>query len=160
MKVECEVLPMLEYADESAVVTVRHMRESVHAALDALSLVDDGSSSSGAPHGTVLGKADGSRAGSVIVLKAGELIVAHTRQRKVILETTRGGFVSMLTLRDLEQGLGDSFVRISKSAIVNLDHAVRVDADFTGATAVEMDNGAREWISRRYWSAFKGALGL
>ena len=160
MKVECEVLPTLEYAEESAVVTVRRMRDSVHAALDALSLVDEGPLPHDARRGTVLGKGDGPRSNSVVVLKAEELVVAHTRQHKVILETTRGGFISMLTLRDLEQGLGDQFVRISKSAIVNLDHAVRVHADFTGATAVELDNGTREWISRRYWSAFKGALGL
>ena len=62
------------------------------------------------------------------------------------------------TLAELEQILGEGFVRISKSAIVNLNAVASVKAAFSGTLELLLNNGIEESISRIYRKQFKSKL--
>ena len=63
-------------------------------------------------------------------------------------------------LHELSERLGNSFVRISKSAIVNINQVDHISPHFNGTMHIVMKNGTNDYISRSYWSGFKKRLGL
>lgn len=63
-------------------------------------------------------------------------------------------------LYQIEESLSSDFVRISKSTIVNLRKIKRVAPSFRGMMFIELKNGLKDNISRKYLSDFKKALDL
>ena len=64
-------------------------------------------------------------------------------------------------LYELEQLLENStFVRISKSCILNIDYLESVKAAFNGKLEALLSNGEKVIINRHYVSAFKKKFGL
>lgn len=63
-------------------------------------------------------------------------------------------------LYELENILDSSFVRISKSAIVNINQINHVEASFNGTMELVMKNGVTDYISRSFRKSFKERLGL
>ena len=63
-------------------------------------------------------------------------------------------------LHEILEKLGRDFVRISKSAIVNMRRVDNVSTSFNGTMAVVMKNGLEDYISRSYLRGFKRRLGL
>lgn len=60
----------------------------------------------------------------------------------------------------MEKLLGNGFMRISKSTLINLKQISRVESSFHGAMLVILKNGNRDYISRKYLPAFKQYLGI
>lgn len=63
-------------------------------------------------------------------------------------------------LYELESILDSSFVRVSKSAIVNIGQIDHVEASFNGTMEIVMKNGLTDYISRNFRKGFKERLGL
>ncbi|MCI8711260.1 MAG: LytTR family transcriptional regulator [Ruminococcus sp.] len=63
-------------------------------------------------------------------------------------------------LYELENTLDANFVRISKSAIANINQIHHVEASFNGTMELVMKNGITDYISRRFRKNFKERLGL
>ena len=63
-------------------------------------------------------------------------------------------------LYQVEESLDQSFVRISKTTIVNLKKIDRVAPSLKGMMFIELKNGLKDNISRKYLPEFKEALGL
>lgn len=64
-------------------------------------------------------------------------------------------------LYELEELLEDSsFVRVSKSCILNIDYLESVKAVFNGKLEALLSNGEKVIINRHYVSAFKKKFGL
>ena len=63
-------------------------------------------------------------------------------------------------LYELENILDIYFVRISKSAIVNINQINHAEASFNGTMELVMKNGVTDYISRSYRKSFKERLGL
>ncbi|MDE5779058.1 MAG: LytTR family transcriptional regulator, partial [Lachnospiraceae bacterium] len=63
-------------------------------------------------------------------------------------------------LYELENMLDINFVRISKSAIVNIRQINHVEAGFNGTMELVMKNGITDYISRSFRKNFKERLGL
>ena len=97
---------------------------------------------------------------SIIVMHEPDVIMICVENSRVIIHSDKGECVSYKRLMDFDNPQFASFVRISKSAIVNLNRIVRVDPGFGGSMSVKMDDGSVEWISRRCLSAFKKRLGM
>ncbi|EIK87128.1 hypothetical protein CGSMWGv6119V5_05666 [Gardnerella vaginalis 6119V5] len=97
---------------------------------------------------------------SIIVMHEPDVIMICVENSRVIIHSNKGECVSYKRLMDFDNPQFASFVRISKSAIVNLNRIVRVDPGFGGSMSVKMDDGSVEWISRRCLSAFKKRLGM
>ena len=97
---------------------------------------------------------------SIIVMHEPDVIMICVENSRVIIHSDKGECVSYKRLMDFDNPQFASFVRISKSAIVNLNRIVRVDPGFGGSMSVKMDDGSVEWISRRCLAGFKKRLGM
>lgn len=63
-------------------------------------------------------------------------------------------------LYQVEESLNGDFVRISKTTIVNLKKIKRVAPSLKGMMFIELKNGLKDNISRKYLPDFKQALDL
>ena len=90
-----------------------------------------------------------------------DVTLVRTEVGKVVLYVEDGTWHEVrMTLTELEETLGDEFVRISKSAIVNLAFVKSVRASFGGTLDLYLKNGLEEVISRNYRKSFKSKLGV
>ena len=79
--------------------------------------------------------------------------------RKVIAETSDRAYVIKKTLKEVEEDIvGNGFVRISKSEVVNLDKVKHFDFSLSGTIGLELENGACTYVSRRRIKDVKEAL--
>ena len=96
-----------------------------------------------------------------VPLEPKEIIRVYGSSGKVLAATDRGEFTLRLRLYELEARLDrGSFVRISNSEIVNLKRVKNFDLSYTGTIRVSLTNGESTFVSRRYVSRIKNALGL
>lgn len=101
------------------------------------------------------------RSGKVYVLDPAAVEVIRTEGRELVLyDRQRQRYVLNRPLYELAQTLGNDFIRISKSAIVQLRHIHHVEAAFNGTMEIVMKNGVEELITRSFRSAFKERLGV
>jgi DNA-binding LytR/AlgR family response regulator len=60
----------------------------------------------------------------------------------------------------LEEMLDDSFLKINQSCIANIHKIKKFDASFSGALFVTLQNGYKDYVSRRRLKAVKERIGL
>jgi DNA-binding LytR/AlgR family response regulator len=63
-------------------------------------------------------------------------------------------------LHEIQQKLGQDFIRISKSAIVNIYRIDHISPSFGGTMDIVMKNGLNDYISRKFLADFKKRLEL
>ena len=63
-------------------------------------------------------------------------------------------------LYELEKQLGNQFMQISKSTLVNLSYLESIEAGFNGTLLLKLKNGCKDYVSRKYLPEFKKYLGL
>ena len=63
-------------------------------------------------------------------------------------------------LYQIEENLDSNFVRVSKTTLVNLRKIKRVAPSLKGMMFIELKNGLKDNISRKYLPGFKEALDL
>lgn len=157
MRVELSMNPTV--AHEEARVTARMPSDALDEAVRLLALIGDDATiveHDGGLRGAIVGR----RGGGTVVVPIADVYVARADNGAVQLVTAKGALRTNSRLYELERQLGADFVRISKSAIVNLNKIDRIEPGFGGAYGVRMSDGTVEWISRRYVGAFKTALGM
>lgn len=94
-------------------------------------------------------------------MKPEDVYLFYAGQGKVMAVLHEKEYQMKDKLYRLEESLAhDGFVRISKSAIVNLNHIANIEATFDGSLVVTMKNKTQEIISRRCVKKVKDALGL
>ena len=86
------------------------------------------------------------------------LIRVEDKQTKVFTENT--DYLIKKPLYQIEENLDSNFVRVSKTTIVNLRKIKRVAPSLRGMMFIELKNGLKDNISRKYLSDFKNALDL
>ncbi|ADC46513.1 transcriptional regulator LytR family [Methanobrevibacter ruminantium M1] len=99
--------------------------------------------------------------GSDIVLLDFEdifMIKVEDKQTKVFSQNAE--YSIKKPLYQIEESLDSDFVRISKSTIVNLRKIKRVAPSLRGMMFIELKNGLKDNISRKYLTDFKKALDL
>lgn len=84
----------------------------------------------------------------------------YSENRKTIIITKGESFESNKTLSEYEHLLGESFVRISKSVIVNIKHIKSIEAEFSGNFTLILISGNKTILSRTYVKSLKSAIGL
>lgn len=81
----------------------------------------------------------------------GKMINAHTAEKL---------YVTDYKLYELEESLPGNFMRISKSAIVNLDHIYSITRNLTASSLVEFYGTLKKvYVSRNYYKALVERLG-
>ena len=84
------------------------------------------------------------------------LIRVEDKQTKVYVEDKE--YLIKKPLYQIEENLDSNFVRVSKTTIVNLRKIKRVAPSLKGMMFIELKNGLKDNISRKYLSDFKKAL--
>lgn len=96
----------------------------------------------------------------LIVLRAADIYVVRVENEKTVLYTRERSYVSGRRLYELQKLLGKQFMRVSKSALVNLDELDHAEAALGGMMLLTMRNGSREYVSRHYLPELRRYLGL
>lgn len=96
----------------------------------------------------------------IVVLRPREIFMVRVECEKTVIYCHAQKYIAQKRLYELEQQLGKSFMRISKSAIVNLNEIDSVEASFNSMMTLVLKNGCKDYISRKYLPDFKTYLGL
>lgn len=148
MRVECNINTAC--TDPHAVL---HMRQMTPAIAEAVSILER--------EGTDVLPLTAVRDGKTYFLEPGSLELIRTEGREVICyDKLKNRYRLDGPLYELEHFLGEAFVRVSKSAIVNIRQISHVSAGFNGSLELVMKNGIEDYISRSFRKSFKERLGL
>lgn len=96
----------------------------------------------------------------IIVLQPSEIYMLRMENEQLIVYCQQKKYVCGKRLYEMEKLLGNKFMRISKSTIINLKKVNSVEPSFNGTMLVVLKNGDKDYISRTYLPAFKKYLGL
>ncbi len=101
--------------------------------------------------------ADGER---IIVLTPEETYMIRTENEDVVVYNKDRRYISDKRLYEMEALLGNGFLRISKSTIINLRMIDYVEPAFNGMMMILLKNGSKDFISRKYLPQLKKYLGI
>ena len=79
---------------------------------------------------------------------------------KVYASTDSGKLLLKLRLYQLEDLLGDAFIKINQSALVNKKHIKKFSSSWGGSLLVELTNGETDFISRRQTKHVMERMGI
>ena len=100
------------------------------------------------------------RGSDIALLEFSEIFMFRVEDKKVNVYTENQEYIIKKPLYQVEETLTSDFVRISKTTIVNLKKIKRVAPSLKGMMFIELKNGLKDNISRKYLSEFKRALDL
>lgn len=133
--------------------TVLYLRQMTPAVAEAVSILEK--------EGADLLPLTAVRDGKTYFLEPRSLELIRTEGREVICyDKLKNRYRLDRPLYELEHSLGEAFVRVSKSAIVNIRQISHVSAGFNGSLELVMKNGMEDYISRSFRKSFKERLGL
>ena len=94
-------------------------------------------------------------------IKPEDISLIRTEGREIVCyDKLKNRYILDKPLYELENMLDMCFVRISKSAIVNINQINHVEACFNGTMELVMKNGVTDYISKSFRKNFKERLGL
>ncbi|WP_407378371.1 LytTR family DNA-binding domain-containing protein [Methanobrevibacter sp.] len=96
----------------------------------------------------------------ITFLKFDEIYMFRVEDKQVKVYTENDNFQVKKALYQIEEMLDSSFIRISKSTIINLDKIDRVAPSLKGMMFIMLKNGLKDNISRKYLPEFKKSLDL
>lgn len=96
----------------------------------------------------------------ITLLEFSDIYMFRVENKQVKVYTQGHEYVIKKPLYQVEEGLDKSFVRISKTTIVNLKKIERVAPSLKGMMFIQLKNGLKDNISRKYLPSFKEALDL
>ncbi len=148
MKVECKI--SAEYKEPYAVLHVSKMTETVAEIISMLEKENANSQTLPA-----------AKDRKTYFLKPQDISLIRAEGREIACyDRLNNRYLLDKPLYELENILDISFVRISKSAIVNINQINHVEASFNGTMELVMKNGITDYISRSFRKSFKERLGL
>ena len=101
------------------------------------------------------------KGGKTFFIDPEDLELVRTEGREIVCyDKLKNRYLLNKPLYELETILGNHFVRISKSAIINIHRITHVKAGFNGTMELAMKNGMEDYISRSFRKSFKERLGL
>ena len=95
-----------------------------------------------------------------IILKPEDIFMINVEDKKSYIYVSNNKYLSKKRLCELENLLGDSFLRISKRTLVNINALDNIEASFGGIFLLTLKNGCKEYISKKYLPEFKRYLGI
>lgn len=103
----------------------------------------------------------GIKDGKIELIEQADLYRIYAGAGKVFAATDKGEYTLRLRLYEMEERLNPKqFVRISNSEIINLKKVKNFDLNFAGTICVELINGTKTYVSRRFVSRIKTILGI
>ena len=96
----------------------------------------------------------------ITLLQFDDVFMLRVENKQVKVYAENNEYLIRKPLYQVEESLSGDFVRISKTTIVNLKKIKRVAPSLKGMMFIELKNGLKDNISRKYLSDFKSALDL
>ena len=96
----------------------------------------------------------------IALLEFSDVYMFRVENKQVKVYTESREYLVKKPLYQVEESLGSDFVRISKTTIVNLKKIERVAPSLKGMMFIQLKNGLKDNISRKYLPDFKQALDL
>ena len=96
----------------------------------------------------------------IALLEFSDIYMFRVEDKQVNVYTENTNYLVKKPLYQVEEDLDQSFIRISKTTIVNLKKIERVAPSLKGMMFIQLKNGLKDNISRKYLPDFKEALGL
>ena len=100
------------------------------------------------------------RGSDIALLEFSEVFMLRVEDKQVKVYTENTEYLIKKPLYQVEETLDNDFVRISKTTIVNLRKIERVAPSLKGMMFIQLKNGLKDNISRKYLPDFKQALDL
>ena len=96
----------------------------------------------------------------IVLLDFEDIFMIRVEDKQTKVFTENRDYLVKKPLYQIEESLDSNFVRVSKTTIVNLRKIKRVAPSLRGMMFIELKNGLKDNISRKYLSDFKSALDL
>ena len=96
----------------------------------------------------------------IALLEFNDVYMIRVEEKQVKVYTESNEYLIKKPLYQVEENLNNDFVRISKTTIVNFKKIERVAPSLKGMMFIELKNGLKDNISRKYLPGFKEALDL
>ena len=96
----------------------------------------------------------------IALLEFDDVYMFRVEDKQVKVHTENREYSIKKPLYQIEETLNSDFVRISKTTIVNLRKIERVAPSLRGMMFIQLKNGLKDNISRKYLPGFKEALDL
>ena len=96
----------------------------------------------------------------IALLEYDDIFMFRVENEQVNVFTKDYDYIIKKPLYQIEENLNSDFVRISKTTIVNLKKIKRVAPSLRGMMFIELKNGLKDNISRKYLPNFKQVLDL
>ena len=145
MKVSVDISP--QYTEPYAVIYSSRMTEEIQRLMEAF-----GSSES--PITALRNEED------LVILQPKDIYMVRVENRDTMIYGRQQKYRSRKRLYELRQQLGNQFMQISKSALINLSYMDSIEPGFSGTLLLKLRNGCKEYVSRKYLPEFKKYLGL
>ena len=101
------------------------------------------------------------RAGEeLVVLKPEDIFMVRVENGNTVIYGEKRSFRSAKRLYELASQLGNKFMQISKSTLINLSYMDSIEPGFSGTLLLKLKNGSKDYVSRKYLPEFKKYLGL
>ena len=148
MKVECKI--SADYKEPYAVLHINKMTGTI---AEIISMLEKENTNSV----TLIATKDK----KTYFIKPQDISLVRTEGREIVCYDKHGNrYILDKPLYELENILDICFLRISKSAIANINQINHVEASFNGTMELVMKNGVTDYISRSFRKGFKERLGL
>ena len=102
----------------------------------------------------------GFKGSEIIVLNEDDIYCFIVENNKVYGLTKKEKYLLKQRLYQLEQMLGDDFIKINQSSIANFKRIEKFDASIGGSLKVVFKNGYIDYVSRRNIKKVKERLGI
>ena len=96
----------------------------------------------------------------IVLLDFDDIFMIRVEDKQTKVFTEDQDYLVKKPLYQIEENLDSNFVRVSKATIVNLKKIKRVAPSLKGMMFIELKNGLKDNISRKYLADFKKALDL
>lgn len=96
----------------------------------------------------------------LVVLQPEEIYMVKVEDETTVIYSKENKYKSRKRLKEIYAQVGDGFMQISKSTVINLKYLDSMEAGFGGTMVLKLKNGCKDYVSRFYLKALKQYLGL
>ena len=96
----------------------------------------------------------------IVVLQPKDIYMVRVENGDTVIYGARQKYRSRKRLYELGDQLGKQFMQISKTTLINLSYMDSIEPGFSGTLLLNLKNGDKDYVSRKYLPEFKKYLGL
>ena len=96
----------------------------------------------------------------LVVLQPEEIYMVRVEDETTVIYSKENKYKSRKRMKEIYAQVGDGFMQISKSTVINLKYLDSMEAGFGGTMVLKLKNGCKDYVSRFYLKALKQYLGL